>query len=198
VTAANPLHVVVSSPSSIYNSLLPLLGLVLGALLTYWLSGAASRRLRRNEQRFVGYVAIQRFLISTCEQAEFDAISYKLNPPQVQPALDVIGPEAQAVANLVASRRVLDTLNVYTSTLRKQVGAQRQLNAMVLTEAGAGTEAERTAFSQRRRELVGERDSLLLELKKSFGEVNAALRKDLNIEAIDWAAYENSANPKPA
>jgi hypothetical protein len=198
VTTAAPLHVVVSSPSSIVNSLLPLLGLVLGAILTYWLSGAASRRLRRNEQRFVGYVAIQRFLISTCEQAEFDAISYKLDPPLVRPALDVIGPEAQAVANLVASRRVLDTLGAYTSTLSKLVGAQRELNSMVLTEAGAGSETERTAFSQRRLAFVGTRDALLLELKKSFGEVNAALRKDLNIESIDWTAYENSANPKPA
>jgi hypothetical protein len=187
VTTAAPLHVVVSSPSSIVNSLLPLLGLVLGAILTYWLSGAASRRLRRNEQRFVGYVAIQRF-----------AISYKLDPPLVRPALDVIGPEAQAVANLVASRRVLDTLGAYTSTLSKLVGAQRELNSMVLTEAGAGSETERTAFSQRRLAFVGTRDALLLELKKSFGEVNAALRKDLNIESIDWTAYENSANPKPA
>jgi hypothetical protein len=85
MTTIAPLHVVVSSPSSIVNVLLPLLGLVLGALLTYWLSGAASRRLRRNEQRFVGYVAIQRFLISTCKQAEFDALNYQLDPPLVRP-----------------------------------------------------------------------------------------------------------------
>jgi len=189
--------VVVSSPSSIFNVLLPLLGLVLGALLTFWLSGAASRRLRRNEQRFVGYVAIQRFLISTCEQAEFDALNYQLDPPLVRPALDVIGPEAQAVANLVASRRVLDTLGAYTSTLGKLVGAQRELNAMVLPEGVAGTKLERTAFAHRRLALEGTRDSLLLKLKKIFGEANAAMRKDLDIEAIDWSAYENSINPKP-
>ena len=128
-----PLHVIVSSPSSILNVLLPILGLVLGALLTYWLSGAATRRLRRNEQRFIGYVAIQRFLITTTEQAEFDATDYKTDPPQVRPTLDVIEREAEATANLVASRRVLDALNVYTSTLRKFMGTRQKLNAMILS-----------------------------------------------------------------
>ena len=196
MTTANPLHVVVSSPSSILNVLLPLLGLVLGVLLTYWLSGAAARRLRRNEQRFTGYVAIQRFLISTTEQAEFEATDYKTDPPQVRPALDVIGREAEATANLVASRRVLDALNVYTSTLGKFVGARQKLNAMVLTEADAGSYADRKAFGEARAALVGERDALLLELKKSFGVVNAAMRKDLDIEAIDWSSYENSAQAR--
>lgn len=187
-----PLHVIVSSPSSILNVLLPLLGLVLGALLTYWLSGAATRRLRRNEQRFIGYVAIQRFLISTTEQAEFDATDYKTDPPQVRPILDVIEREAEATANLVASRRVLDALNVYTSTLRKFMGTRQKLNAMILTEANAGSPADRKAFGEFRVALVGERDALLLELKKSYGIVNAAMRKDLDIEAIDWSAYKNS------
>ncbi len=50
--SAGPLHVIVSSPSTPWNALLPLFGLMLGSLLTYWLSGAASRRLRRNERRF--------------------------------------------------------------------------------------------------------------------------------------------------
>lgn len=136
-------------------------------------------------------------MISTCEQAEFDALSYQLNPPRVRPALDVIGPEAQAVANLVASKRVLDTLGAYNSALSKLVRAQRELNAMVLSEGGAGSEAERTAFTQRRRALVGTRDALLLELKKAFGDANAAMRKDLNIEAIDWVAYENTAGSQP-
>ena len=187
-----PLHVIVSSPSSILNVLLPMLGLVLGALLTYWLSGAATRRLRRNEQRFIGYVAIQRFLITTTEQAEFDATDYKTDPPQVRPTLDVIEREAEATANLVASRRVLDALNVYTSTLRKFMGTRQKLNAMILSEANAGSPADRKAFGESRIALVGERDALLLELKKSFGNVNAAMRKDLDIEAIDWSAYENS------
>lgn len=187
-----PLHVIVSSPSSILNVLLPLLGLVLGALLTYWLSGAATRRLRRNEQRFIGYVAIQRFLISTTEQAEFDATDYKTDPPQVRPILDVIEREAEATANLVASRRVLDALNVYTSTLRKFMGTRQKLNAMILTEANAGSPADRKAFGEFRVALVGERDALLRELKKSYGIVNAAMRKDLDIEAIDWSAYKNS------
>ena len=169
-----------------------MLGLVLGALLTYWLSGAATRRLRRNEQRFIGYVAIQRFLITTTEQAEFDATDYKTDPPQVRPTLDVIEREAEATANLVASRRVLDALNVYTSTLRKFMGTRQKLNAMILSEANAGSPADRKAFGESRIALVGERDALLLELKKSFGNVNAAMRKDLDIEAIDWSAYENS------
>lgn len=187
-----PLHVIVSSPSSILNVLLPLLGLVLGALLTYWLSGAATRRLRQNEQRFIGYVAIQRFLISTTEQAEFDATDYETDPPRVRPTLDVIEREAEATANLVASRRVLDALNVYTSTLRKFMGTRQKLNTMILSEANAGSPADRKAFGESRVALVGERDALLLELKKSFGNVNAVMRKDLDIEAIDWSAYENS------
>lgn len=187
-----PLHVIVSSPSSILNVLLPILGLVLGALLTYWLSGAATRRLRRNEQRFIGYVAIQRFLITTTEQAEFDATDYKTDPPRVRPTLDVIEREAEATANLVASRRVLDALNVYTSTLRKFMGTRQRLNAMILSEADAGSPADRKAFGESRAALVGERDALLLELKKSFGNVNTVMRRDLDIESIDWSAYKNS------
>ena len=96
---AGTLHVIVTSPSMPWNALLPLFSLVLGSLLTYWLSVAASRRLRRNEQRLIGCVAIQRFLISTCEQAEFDAQDRRTDPLLTRPALDVIGPEAQATAN---------------------------------------------------------------------------------------------------
>lgn len=98
----------------------------------------------------------------------------------------------------MASRRVLDTLGAYNFALIKMLGAQRELNAMVLTEGTAGSGPERAAFIQKRLVLVGTRDALLLELKKIFGEANAAMRKDLNIEAIDCASYENSANPEPA
>ncbi len=190
--SAGTLHVIVSSPSTPWNALLPLFGLVLGSLLTYWLSGAASRRLRRNEQRFIGYVAIQRFLISTCEQAEFDSEDYRTDPPRTRPALDVIGPEAQATANLVASRRVLDALNGYTKALRDFAALRQQLNASVLQEAQAASTVDRETIGEARVALVRKRDTLLVEIKKNFGLVNAAMRKDLDIEEIDWAAYENS------
>lgn len=180
---------IVSSPSSVLNVLLPLLGLILGALLTYWLSGAASRRLRRNEQRFIGYVAIQRFLISTCEQAEFEVGGITLDPPRARPPLDVIGREAEATANLVASRQVLDALNVYTSTLNRFAGVRRQLNTEILAIADAPSPVEMEEHVTKRNTLIDERDELLLALKKSFGVVNAAMRKDLNIEAIDWASF---------
>lgn len=143
MTSANPLHVVVSSPSSVLNVLLPLIGLIVGALLTYGLSGATLRRLRRNEQRFTGYVAIQRFLVSTCEQAEFEVGGITMDPPRARPALDVIGREAEATANLVASRPVLDALNAYTSTLNRFTDVRRKLDAAVLGEADAASSLAR-------------------------------------------------------
>jgi hypothetical protein len=184
--------VVVSSPSSVLNVLLPLLGLILGALLTYWLSGATSKRLRRNEQRFVGYVAIQRFLASTFELAEFDASDFIMEPPRVRPGPDVIGPEAQAIANLVASHRVLEVLGGYTRTLGRFNAVLRDLNATVFDEASAAAIAERQRLGEARIALVGQRDALLEELETNLSEVNAAIRKDLNIEAIDWSAFENA------
>lgn len=72
------------------------------------------------------------------------------------------------------------------------MGTRQKLNAMILTEANAGSPADRKAFGEFRVALVGERDALLRELKKSYGIVNAAMRKDLDIEAIDWSAYKNS------
>lgn len=191
VATANPLHVIVSSPSSVLDVILPMLGLILGALLTYLLSGATLKRLRRNEQRFIGYVAIQRFLISTCEQAEFEVEGITLDPPRARPALDVIGREAEATANLVASRQVLDALNAYTSTLNRFAGVRRRLNAEILPTDVALSPTERQEHVTRRTALIDERSALLLELKKRFGEVNAAMRKDLDIEAIDWSAFEN-------
>lgn len=200
VQTAPTLHVVVASASSTFTNLLPLLGVVLGAVLgaalTYWFTGAAARRLRRNEQRFVGYVAIQRFLITTCDQADFEVDGVTLDPPRPRPALDDVGPELQATANLVASRQVLDSLNVYTSTLRAFNQTQQSLNAAVLAAAAATTTVssaeERKQLDERRRELLAERDALLVKLKGDFGAANAAMRKDLDIETIDWSAYRNS------
>lgn len=191
VATVNPLHVIVSSPSSVLNVILPMLGLILGALLTYSLSGATLKRLRRNEQRFIGYVAIQRFLISTCEQAEFEVEGITLDPSRARPALDVIGREAGATANLVASRQVLDALHVYTSTLNRFAGVRWRLNAEILSNDVALSPTERKEHVTRRNALIDERNALLLELKKRFGVVNAAMRKDLDIEAIDWSAFEN-------
>lgn len=187
---ANPLHVVVSSPSSDLEVILPILGLILGALLTYFLSGATLKRLRRNEQRFVGYVAIQRFLISTCEQAEFEvAEAITLDPPRTRPVLDVIGRELEATANLVASRQVLVALHAYTSSLKRFGVVRGRLNAAT---PDAASPSERQEIATRRTALAAEQGALLAELQKRFGVVNAAMRKDLDIEAIDWSAFENA------
>jgi hypothetical protein len=190
VATANPLHVIVSSPSSVVDVILPILGLIMGALLTYLLSGATLKRLRRNEQRFIGYVAIQRFLISTCEQAEFEvAEDVKLDPPRTRPVLDVIGRELEATANLVASRQVLEALHAYTSALNRFVAVNGRLKEAIPDAASPG---ERQELATMRIALTAERKSILTELQKSFGVVNAAMRMDLDIEAIDWSAFENT------
>lgn len=98
----------------------------------------------------------------------------------------------------IVARKSLDDdiLGAYTSTLGKLGGAQRELNAMVLPEGVAGTALERTAFAHRRLVLEGTGNSQLFKLKTILGEANATMRKDLDIEAIDWSAYENSINSK--
>lgn len=192
VATANPLHVVVSSPSSILTVILPIFGVLVGASLTYFLSGATLKGLRRNEQRFTGYVAIQRFLISTCEQAEFEVSEGEgivLDPPRVRPKLDVIGREAEATANLVATRQVLVALHDYTSTLSKFTRVRGQLNSLVAPTAGDSSPEERSAHAARRVALLDERRALLLELQQRLVAVNRVMRKDLDIEDIDWTAF---------
>ena len=91
---------------------------------------------------------------------------------------------------------MLDALNGYTKALRDFAALRQQLNASVLQEAQATSTVDRETFGEARVALVRKRDTLLLEIKKNLVLVNAAMRKDLDVEEIDWAAYENSQRQK--
>lgn len=160
-------------------------GTLAGVAISTW----SARRLRRSEIRFEGYVAIQRFLTSTHEQVDFEMRDYVVEGNNVRPVLDNVSPEAQAIANLVASKVVLHEVGKYITALSAFQSANGALSALTLQISTDSPTpdlvAKRTAALAKRRECQG-------ELTRRFRSANQAMRKDLDLDEVDWSQIEKA------
>jgi hypothetical protein len=169
------------------NKWLPLIDVVIGGILGAVLSYLPARRLakltRRSEMQFQGYVAIQRFLATTHDSALYDARGYETSPAASRPDMDHIGPEAEAIANLVASHEVLVSLSHYIASLRAFRDFQERLNSL-RPHSEDGLDISNLLES--RAKIFGERREALDRLTSAFTATNRAMRKDLDIPEVDW------------
>jgi hypothetical protein len=163
-------------------------GLV-GTLLGAWATVKSAVRLRRSEVRFDGYVAIQRFLTSTLDQADFDMENFAKDRNSIRPTADQVGPEAQAIANFVASKEVLEAVGAYISSLKNfyiETDALKDIGLQITN--GPMTQ---DLVKQRKKHLL-ERSIQHASLTEHFRSTNKAMRKDLDLDEVDWAELESA------
>lgn len=158
-----------------------------GVLIGAWITKKTSITLRISEVRFDGYVAIERFLITTHEQADFEVNPSRYAGAESRPPLDQIGPEAQAIANLVASKEVLKSVGHYYVLLNNFRVTNGALDDIARQRESEGDSKE---LQDERSRNLRERERLFRLLTHQLRATSNAMRKDLDLAEIDWSELE--------
>jgi hypothetical protein len=161
----------------------PLFGVLLGSALSLYPAFLLSRRDHRRRVRMDGYVAIQRYLINS-----HDLLIHEVNSLATpKPDVDVIGPEAQAIANLVASKEDLEVLARYTRAARDVGEAHLRVKELQMSARETWGASDAAGRTQR---AIQERRNRLDRATKALHAVNHAMREDLDIPEVDWDALD--------